>query len=52
LGSEGLPYAFASFEVPGRGEGDGMKMFPAGAVKHEMEIPTEDEIVRFQDGGK
>jgi murein DD-endopeptidase MepM/ murein hydrolase activator NlpD len=52
LGSEGLPYAFASLEVQGRGEGDGMKMFPAGAVKHEMEIPTEDEIVRFQDGGK
>jgi murein DD-endopeptidase len=52
LGSEGLPYAFGSFEVQGRGEGDGMKMFPAGAVKHEMEIPTQDEIVRFQDGGK
>jgi murein DD-endopeptidase MepM/ murein hydrolase activator NlpD len=52
LGSEGLPYAFASFEVQGRGEGDGMKMFPAGPVKHEMEIPTEDEIVRFQGGEK
>jgi len=47
LGSEGLPYAFASFEVQGKGEGDGMRMFPAGPVKHEMEIPTEDEIVRF-----
>jgi len=52
LGSEGLPYAFASFEVQGKGEGDGMKMLPAGPVKHEMEIPTEDEIVRFQGGGK
>ena len=52
LASEGLPYAFASFEVQGKGEGDGMRMFPAGPVKHEMEIPTEDEIVRFHDGGK
>jgi murein DD-endopeptidase MepM/ murein hydrolase activator NlpD len=52
LGSEGLPYAFASFEVQGKGEGDGMKMFSGGAVKHEMEIPTEDEIVRFQRCGK
>jgi murein DD-endopeptidase len=52
LGSEGLPYAFASFEVQGKGEGDDMKMFPGGSVKHEMEIPTEDEIVRFQGGGK
>jgi len=52
LGSEGLPYAFASFEVQGKGEGDEMKMFPGGPVKHEMEIPTEDEIVSFQDGGK
>jgi len=52
LGSEGLPYAFASFEVQGKGEGDGVKMFPAGAVKHEMEIPTEDEIVRFRGAGK
>jgi murein DD-endopeptidase MepM/ murein hydrolase activator NlpD len=47
LGSEGLPYAFASFEVQGKGESDGMKMFPAGPVKHEMEIPREGEIVRF-----
>jgi murein DD-endopeptidase MepM/ murein hydrolase activator NlpD len=49
LGSEGLPYVIASFEVQGKGEGDGMKMFPAGPVKHEMEIPTEDEIVRFSE---
>jgi murein DD-endopeptidase MepM/ murein hydrolase activator NlpD len=52
LGSEGLPYAFASFEVQGKaGEGK-MSMFPAGPVKHEMEIPTEDQIVRFQQSGK
>jgi hypothetical protein len=43
---------FASFEVQGKGEGDAMKMFPGGLVKREMEIPTEDEIVRFQGGRK
>jgi murein DD-endopeptidase len=52
LGSEGLPYAFASFEVQGKAGEDKVSMFPGGPVKHEMEIPTEDEIVRFQDGGK
>jgi len=52
LGSEGLPYAFASFEVQGNGEEDRMSMFPGGPVKHDMEIPSEDEIVRFHDGGK
>jgi murein DD-endopeptidase MepM/ murein hydrolase activator NlpD len=51
LGSEGLPYALASFEVQGKG-GDKLSMFSDGPVKHEMEIPTEDEIVRFQGGGK
>jgi murein DD-endopeptidase MepM/ murein hydrolase activator NlpD len=52
LGSEGLPYAFASFEVQGKASEDKMSMFPGGPVKHEMEIPTEDEIVRFPGGGK
>jgi murein DD-endopeptidase MepM/ murein hydrolase activator NlpD len=52
LGSEGLPYALASFEVQGKAGDDKMSMFPGGPVKHEMEIPTEDEIVRFQDTGK
>jgi murein DD-endopeptidase MepM/ murein hydrolase activator NlpD/small nuclear ribonucleoprotein (snRNP)-like protein len=52
LGSEGLPYAFASFEVQGKSEADAMKMFPGSPVKHETEIPTEDEIVRFQESGK
>jgi murein DD-endopeptidase MepM/ murein hydrolase activator NlpD len=45
LGSEGLPYAFASFEVQ-------TKLEAGGAVKREMEIPTEDEIVRFTQSGK
>src|SRR5271163_3171946 len=52
LGSEGLPYAFASFEVQGKAGEDKLSIFPGGPVKHEMEIPTEDEIVRFLDGGK
>jgi murein DD-endopeptidase MepM/ murein hydrolase activator NlpD len=52
LGSEGLPYAFASFEVQGKAGEDKLNMFPDGPVKHEMELPTEDEIVRFQNGTK
>jgi murein DD-endopeptidase MepM/ murein hydrolase activator NlpD len=52
LGSEGLPYAFASFEVQGKADADKPAMFPGGPVKHEMEIPTEDEIVRFQQSRK
>jgi murein DD-endopeptidase len=51
LGSEGLPYAFAAFEVLGKGE-----TWKPGeshaAVKHEMEIPTEDEVVQFDGDGK
>ncbi len=52
LGSEGLPYAFTSFEVQGKADEDKLSLFPGGAVKHEMEIPTEGEIVRFQGSGK
>ncbi|HEY4951497.1 MAG TPA: M23 family metallopeptidase [Candidatus Acidoferrales bacterium] len=52
LGSEGLPYAFASFEVQGKSGEDKLSMLPGGPVKHEMEIPSEDEIVRFLDVGK
>jgi hypothetical protein len=49
LGSEGSPYAFASFEVQGKAGEDKLSLFPGGPVKHEMEIPTEDEIVRFSE---
>ncbi len=52
LGSEGLPYAFASFELQGKGEEWKSSGSHAPAVKREMEIPTEDEVVRFQDRGK
>ncbi|MFZ3218061.1 MAG: M23 family metallopeptidase [Candidatus Acidiferrales bacterium] len=52
LGAEGLPYAFASFEVQGKAGESKIDFFPGGPVKHQMEIPTEDEIVRFQDSAK
>ena len=47
LACEGIPYAFASFEVVGKGEGWKSSDSHEAAVKHEMEIPTEDEIVQF-----
>jgi murein DD-endopeptidase len=47
LACEGFPYAFASFEVVGKGEGWKSSDSHEAAVKHEMEIPTEDEIVQF-----
>jgi murein DD-endopeptidase MepM/ murein hydrolase activator NlpD len=41
MACEGLPYAFNSFEVAGRWKpGDSIS-------KHEMEIPTEGEVVNF-----
>jgi hypothetical protein len=47
LGCEGIPYAFASFEVLGKGEGWKPSDSHQAGVKHEMEIPTEDEVVGF-----
>jgi murein DD-endopeptidase len=47
LACEGFPYAFASFEVVGKGEGWKSSDSHEAAVKHEMEIPTEDEVVQF-----
>ena len=47
LACEGVPYAFASFEVVGKGEGWKSSDSHEAAVKHEMEIPTEDEVVQF-----
>jgi murein DD-endopeptidase len=46
LGSEGLPYAFAEYELQGKGEWKPSDSH-AAPVKHEMEIPLEDEVVRF-----
>lgn len=44
---EGLPYAFASFEVQGRGWGWKSSESKAAPEKHTMEIPLEWEVVRF-----
>jgi hypothetical protein len=47
LACEGLPYAFASYELEGKGE-NFKPSDPLGAPeKREMEIPLEDEVVRF-----
>jgi murein DD-endopeptidase len=47
LACEGIPYAFASFEVQGQGWGWKSSESHGAPVAHEMEIPTEDEVVRF-----
>lgn len=52
LGSEGIPYAFRSFEVQGKGWGWKSSESHEAAVKHEMEIPAENAVVRFEEGGK
>jgi murein DD-endopeptidase len=47
LGSEGLPFAFPSFELLGNGwtfKSAGSHALPA---KHENEIPLENDVVRF-----
>ncbi len=51
LACEGLPYAFASFETTGKvasGSDNATASISHDApAKHEMEIPTENEIVQF-----
>ncbi|MGB6485144.1 MAG: M23 family metallopeptidase [Candidatus Acidiferrales bacterium] len=47
LGSEGLPYLFPSFEVEGKGESWKPSDAKGAPEKHTMELPTEDEVVRF-----
>ena len=47
LGCEGMPYAFGSFEVLGKGDGWKPSDPHEAAAKHEMEIPMEDEVVSF-----
>ncbi|HKS82914.1 MAG TPA: M23 family metallopeptidase [Candidatus Acidoferrales bacterium] len=44
---QGLPYAFTSFEVQGRGWGWKSSESKAAPEKHTMEIPLEWEVVRF-----
>ncbi|HEV2421872.1 MAG TPA: M23 family metallopeptidase [Candidatus Acidoferrales bacterium] len=47
LGSEGLPYLFSSFEVEGKGFGWKPSEAKDAPEKHTMELPTENEVVRF-----
>ncbi|MGH9744624.1 MAG: M23 family metallopeptidase, partial [Candidatus Acidiferrales bacterium] len=45
--AEGLPYAFTSYEMEGKGDSWKPSDAHEPPVKHEMEIPLEDEVVRF-----
>ena len=47
LGSEGLPYAFASFEVEGKGWGWKPATPRAATEKRQNEMPLELEVIRF-----
>jgi Peptidase family M23 len=47
LGCEGFPYAFASFEVEDKGFNWKSSESREAPLKHEMEIPLEDEVVVF-----
>jgi murein DD-endopeptidase len=47
LDCEGLPYVFATYELQGKGEGWKPSESQAAPAKQEMEIPTEDEVIRF-----
>lgn len=49
LGSEGLPYVFASFEVQGKG-GNWKAADKDVVEKREMEIPMQNAVVRFPSG--
>jgi hypothetical protein len=52
LACDGLPYALASFEVTGTAGDDGKIKVFGTPVTRTMEIPAEDEIVRFGKSGK
>jgi peptidase M23-like protein len=47
LGCEGLPYAFASFDLQGDGWGWKSSEPKSAPVKMEMQIPVENDVVRF-----
>jgi Peptidase family M23 len=47
LGSEGLPYAFAAFELQGNGWTFKSSDTHSAPVKMEMQIPFENDVVRF-----
>ncbi len=49
LACDGLPYAFASFEVTGDASGEGSGVKPVNPpVTRTMEIPAEDEVVTLK----
>ena len=47
LACEGLPYAFSSFEVEGKGMGWKSSEPHEAPVKREMQIPLEGDVVQF-----
>ena len=47
LGCEGLPYAFPSYEIQGKGEGWKLSESSGAPKKEERAIPLEDDVVRF-----
>jgi Peptidase family M23 len=47
LACEGLPYAFAEYELEGKGGSWKPSDSHGEPAKQELEIPTEDEVVRF-----
>ena len=47
LGSDGLPYVFESFEQQGQGWGWKPSSTDGPAVRHEMEMPLQNAVIRF-----
>ncbi|HKQ73123.1 MAG TPA: M23 family metallopeptidase [Blastocatellia bacterium] len=49
LGADGLPYVLPTFEVQGKGWGWKPSGAQAATEKRQMELPLENEVVRFPD---
>src|SRR5262245_55394559 len=49
LGSDGLPYLLPAFEVQGKGWGWKASEAKTAVEKRQMEIPLENDVVRFPD---
>jgi murein DD-endopeptidase len=47
LACEGVPYAFAAFELQGNGWAWRQSEPPAAPLQREMEMPAENDVVRF-----
>lgn len=47
LGSDGLPFAFQEFEVLGKGWGWKSSASTSAPVKRRLELPLQNEVVRF-----